>query len=590
MRPFKTIKIMKKIYNLLLILVGSYSFGQTIFTENFGTPTATTLIPAYATGTAPATFQNGTPIVFTGTGDVRATSVSNTYTGFSGGGNVFLTGTAGKYLQIDGINTSNYISANIQMTFGYLTALFATVQVVLEYSTNASATTPTWTPITFTNNSSNAWALVSIPGGILPSSSSLSLRFTQPTPAGQIRIDDIKVFNFNPACSLVLGNPTALCNAVTSGIDTYTATIPYTGGGTGNYTITPSSGTVGGDNPNSVAAGNITVSGVTEGSNLTLNLVNGVCTYSSTLNAPECKVINTLPFYDGFNYAPQTSLGTSQMWTNVNSGDNILAIAGGLSYPGVTSSGNAVSFSGAGIDCYTPFTSSNSGTIYSAFLLSVTDLSNVTDGNSAYFAALTDDSASKSMKARLFVKRTGTQYSLGFDTNSTTTNFETTLRNINDVVGVIIGYDFTNNTLNSWVNPIPNSGPTFGTSPTTPFTNLGGFILRQDTASTTPTMTFDELHIVTSLSDLGITLSTSTNPSQIAGLNVYPNPVKNGKLYISSESGLEKTVAIYDILGKQVLNTTITNDMINVSVLNAGVYVLKVTESGKSETRKLVIE
>ena len=35
------------------------------------------------------------------------------------GYNVYLTNTAGKYFQIDGINTSAYTSANIQMTFNY---------------------------------------------------------------------------------------------------------------------------------------------------------------------------------------------------------------------------------------------------------------------------------------------------------------------------------------------------------------------------------------------------------------------------------------------------------------------------------------
>ena len=253
---------MKKLYILLLSAVASVSFGQTIYSENMGVPTGTTLIPAYVTGTAPATFQNAAPIVYSGTGDVRVTTPSSTYTGASGGGNVYLTSTAGKYFQIDGINTSAYSSANIQMTFGYLTATFATVQVILEYSTNASSSTPTWTPITFTNNTSASWNLVSIPGGVLPSSSTLSLRFTQPTVAGQIRIDDIKVFNYNPACTLVLATATGACDAVTYNIDTYTATIPFTGGGTGSYTITPSVGTVAGDNPGSVAAGNILINGI----------------------------------------------------------------------------------------------------------------------------------------------------------------------------------------------------------------------------------------------------------------------------------------------------------------------------------------
>ena len=51
---------MKKIYSLLLLVISCTSFGQTIYSENFGTPTGTTPIATYATGTAPATFQNTT--------------------------------------------------------------------------------------------------------------------------------------------------------------------------------------------------------------------------------------------------------------------------------------------------------------------------------------------------------------------------------------------------------------------------------------------------------------------------------------------------------------------------------------------------
>lgn len=75
----------------------------------------------------------------------------------------------------------------------------------------------------------------------------------------------------------------------------------------------------------------------------------------------------------------------------------------------------------------------------------------------------------------------------------------------------------------------------------------------------------------------------------IAGLQVYPNPVVNGTLYINTTANASKAVAIYDVLGKQVVNTT-TENAVNVSNLNAGVYIVKVTEEGKTATRKLVIK
>lgn len=83
--------------------------------------------------------------------------------------------------------------------------------------------------------------------------------------------------------------------------------------------------------------------------------------------------------------------------------------------------------------------------------------------------------------------------------------------------------------------------------------------------------------------------SLGVKENNIAGLKVYPNPVTNGKLFITSDANVEKTVAIYDVLGKQVVNTTAT-ESVNVSNLKGGVYIVKITEEGKTATRKLVIK
>lgn len=576
---------MKKIYSLLLLLVAGYtSFGQTIYSENMGVPTATTLIPAYVTGTAPATFQNGAPIVYSGTADVR-TSLPSSYTGASAGGNVFITNTAGKYFQIDGINTSAYSAANLQLSFG-LNAT-ATVQPIVEFSTNASATTPTWTAITYTNIA--GWQLITIPTGVIPSSSTLSLRFSQATGTmAQMRIDDVRVFNFNASCTLILGAPTTLCDAVTFGIDTYTVTIPYTGGTTGAYTITPSSGTVGGDNPATVAAGNITVSGITEGTNFTLNITKGACSYDTNATAPECKPINTLPYSESFPYAVGSALGAQQKWSNINTGDDILSTSGSLTHSGVTSSGNSITFSGSGKEAATSFTATTSGTIYAAFLFSVTDMANLTGTSpETYFAGLTG-ATNSDYKGRIFLKKAGpTQYQIGFDIPSTTTNYDATLRNVGDVIYIVIGYNFATNSLNAWINPVNGNASTFAFNPTTPFTTLGGFTLRQDDNLLTPTINFDELRIVTTLSELGLTLGVNQN--NIAGLKMYPNPVSNGTLFIETAANAEKTITVYDVLGKQVLNTTTSNSFVNVSALHTGVYIVNITEEGKTASRKLVI-
>jgi hypothetical protein len=82
--------------------------------------------------------------------------------------------------------------------------------------------------------------------------------------------------------------------------------------------------------------------------------------------------------------------------------------------------------------------------------------------------------------------------------------------------------------------------------------------------------------------------TVSVKDNNIAGLSVYPNPVSGNTLYVTSNNSIEKSVAIFDVLGKQVVNTTTSNGAININ-LNAGVYIVKVTEEGKTATRKLVV-
>jgi len=593
---------MKKIYSLLLLVISCTSFGQTIYSENFGTPTGTTPIATYATGTAPATFQNTTPIVYSGTADVRVTGVSSGYSGFSGGGNIFITNTAGRYFQIDGINTSTLANnTNLQLSFG-LNAT-ATVQPIVEFSTDASATTPTWTPITYTNVA--GWQLITITGGVLPISSTLSLRFTQPTVAAQLRIDDVKVFNFDPTCTLVLSSPTAACNAITLGIDTYTVTIPYTGGTAGAYTFTPSSGTVDGDNPATVPAGNILVSGVTEGTGFTLTITKGTCSYTANaVAALECKPASALPYYEPFAYAEASNLGQTQQWSNNNTGDNIIVAGGTLTpaYPGLNPSttGYAI-FGGDGLDCSTAFTSTTTGTIYYSFIMNVNTMAGVTDVNGGYFA--TFGSGTSTFGGTLWTKRVDDGvYNLGLEVRTGTaanTTWTTDAYTTGQTVFVVVGYTFgdpataSDDTVNLWVNPTINGAQPAATITDThtgtDLTSISNFILRQDSTGETPSMSVDELRIGTTWAQ--VTNGTlGINQNTIAGLRMYPNPVSNGTLFIETSANAEKTVTVFDVLGKQVLNTTTSNNAINVASLHTGVYIVNITQEGKTASRKLVIK
>ncbi|PWK18976.1 T9SS type A sorting domain-containing protein [Xanthomarina spongicola] len=81
----------------------------------------------------------------------------------------------------------------------------------------------------------------------------------------------------------------------------------------------------------------------------------------------------------------------------------------------------------------------------------------------------------------------------------------------------------------------------------------------------------------------------STTSYELADFNVYPNPTSTGSINIVSKTNDAIEVAVYDILGKQVLENTVKNNRLDVSTLNAGVYIMKISQNGNSITKKLVV-
>lgn len=82
---------------------------------------------------------------------------------------------------------------------------------------------------------------------------------------------------------------------------------------------------------------------------------------------------------------------------------------------------------------------------------------------------------------------------------------------------------------------------------------------------------------------------SSASFSQIDGLKMYPNPTKNN-LFIETALNSDINVSIVNMLGKEVVNTKVVNNTVNVSNLTSGIYIVKITEEGKTSTKKLIIE
>ena len=183
-----------------LLAAGALAFGTsvnaqtTIFSENMGTPTGTTAIATYATGTAPATFQNKGTLTYTGTGDMRTSGASTTYTGFSGGGNVFLTSPGSKEFQIAGINTTGYSTFTLAFGVSRSNTNQTLSELSLQYSSDGTNYSAITVPV---QTAASGWIKLTLENLSLPAVANLRLKWTNTSTTAsagqQLRIDDVSL-------------------------------------------------------------------------------------------------------------------------------------------------------------------------------------------------------------------------------------------------------------------------------------------------------------------------------------------------------------------------------------------------------------
>lgn len=322
-----------------------------------------------------------------------------------------------------------------------------------------------------------------------------------------------------------------------------------------------------------------------------------VATASFAMNAQA-----TLPVYEPFDYTAGSALQTQSGYTPINTGDDIAVVTGNLSYTDLpASTGNKINFAGSGIDTRYDITSVNADTIYYSFLVKINNISAVTDPNGGYFAGFGENNTN--FGGTIWTKRVDDNtFKFGSEVRTATgngTTWSTADYTVGDTYLVVGSYTFVtgdnNDVAKLWINPA--LGLTTEPTPTIEdqwtangdLTSIVHFLLRQDSATETPDLDIDELRIGTSWADVTpIDPSASSKENNITGLNIFPNPASD-VLNISSDSTLEKNVQFFDMTGKKVLDMTTTSQL-NVSGLNAGIYVARITEAGKTATRKIVIK
>lgn len=403
-------------------------------------------------------------------------------------------------------------------------------------------------------------------------------------------------------CDLSLGSTSATCDNFTVGTDTYTATLDFNGGATSTYNVTASSGTVdlsAGD-PSTDTSGTITVTGVAEGTDVTITIQDGgLCNESSMISSPVCEPSLNLPLYEGFDYTVAEDLNNQNNWTGFNGGSSIaIGGPGGLTYTGLANdsqTGNHIAFQGSGQESKIEFTPVTSGTVYASFIFQITDLSAITDLNDGgYFAALANSDSSYDL--RFWVHPDTDPVASSFDIAITATTFNPTFAgsyNTNQSVFIVMSYTPGTGEIKGWVNPTSLGG----TEPAADFSETDGdiensidrFVLRQDSAGETPAILFDELRIGTTWADVTPQV-LSNDEFNLDTVSIYPNPTTSGVVNITSTNTTKMNVQLFDVLGKQVKNETLTNNSLNVSELKSGIYIVRITQNNAVITKKLIIK
>ncbi|GGI55894.1 T9SS type A sorting domain-containing protein [Winogradskyella haliclonae] len=388
--------------------------------------------------------------------------------------------------------------------------------------------------------------------------------------------------NDSAVCDLSIGAVNAVCDNITAGTDTYTATIAFTGGGTSTYTVSADSGTVdlSMGNPSMDASGTITVNGVNEGVDVIVTIEDGgLCDIDTTVSAVDCIPALTLPLSEDFTYA-DGPLVSNPDWSNFSGTNEDLQVVSGqaLVQHGSPSEDASIAF--------TPV----AGDIYFGIDFTVVDPGAVISGGDyEYFAFFKDDSFGFSGRLSITDANTpGNDFTVGIATDSsnedaiwaTDLSFGTTYR-------AIVRYNQSTNDSQLWINATTDTDTSIlgADLDDANARSISQFGLRQSDSSQNEGVLVDNLLIGQTFLQV---LSAEDN-FQIREFSVFPNPTNTGEVNISSVNVSPIAVTVFDVLGKQIKNETISNNRLDVSNLKSGIYLLRLTQDGATSTKKLVI-
>lgn len=374
-------------------------------------------------------------------------------------------------------------------------------------------------------------------------------------------------------CETDLGAFTADCDSVSPGTDddTYTITLAYTGAATGETFVvstTPAGLTVGGDDPTAVADGTITITGVQEGTDVTISVSNiadgGLCDLSASVMSPVCvptgsvdmELQGVLDFSIPGDYGVSGGQGKA-VHVVVNADIADLSEYGlGIANNGGGTDGEEYTF---------PAQAASSGD----HILVVRSTQAMQDfmtmaGFNLFDHVFVDpgNAVSQNGDDAIELFKNGTAVEVFGDVN---------------VDGTGEAWEY----LDTWAykdtpGAVWPTGWIYGALNCTDFP--------QDTPQGSWTINDIDPACVYPF------LSTLSNDNFTAvEFDIYPNPVNNGIVNIISNNNGEKSIELFDVLGRNVMTTSISGSKLDVSSVEKGMYLIRITIENSTVTQKLII-
>ena len=304
---------------------------------------------------------------------------------------------------------------------------------------------------------------------------------------------------------------------------------------------------------------------------------------------------------EDFNYTVGDAL-TLHGWA-IHSGTSnpVVVTSPGLSFTGYVGSGIGLStgLNNTGDDENKSFGAQTAaGSIYASFLVNIP----TNTATSSYFFHFLDPNAVTNHRARVFITPQSGQIAVGFSFNASAAQATSpTLLNFGETYLFVVKYTIVDGATNDNVSLyVFKSSDDFSIEPTSP--TLGPLSTVDATGDIVPTcvalrqwdanqrITVDGIRVKT-FWQLDKDFVTNINSiSANKPIEFYPNPVTGGYINLVGFDNKSKEVEVTDIVGKKVLSMQTLSKRVDVSSLNAGIYILKIAADNMTQSSKFVIK